>query len=510
MKKKLPSVFLRNYFKIYQAAAASNDGQRCMIAPHPLIREQLKKELDEFKKLASESSLGFMLKPRMNTRLGMNDALIFPGNVFPLGTSADRARSSSAANAARAPQTGTLRVIVVMVEFSDKRITTTKRQLQDLFFSTGLIPTGSVNEYFQEVTGGKISIAGEVVGPFLLPKKMSQYAHGESGTGNAIPNARTMAADAARMANASVDFSVYDNDHNGFVDAYIVVHAGRGAEETNNPGDIWSHKWLLPSAFNADGTKIFAYLTVPEDCKLGVCAHELGHLLFGFPDLYDTEIPGEGVGDWCLMGGGSWNNNGLTPAHPCAWCKAEQGWVTVINNSSNKAGVVLDDVKKSKQVYRLWKDGGPGNEYFLIENRQRTRYDKFLPGEGLLIWHVDDAMDNNTNENHYMVSLMQADGKKQLETGANRGDAADSWPGTLNKRNFTRATVPNSLSYGGLETSVQVKNISKVLGGKIKADLFVKAGPALSSKKAAKKVVKKAAPKTAKKAAKKAVYRKPK
>ena len=72
-------------------------------------------------------------------------------------------------------------------------------------------------------------------------------------------------------------------------------------------------------------TKIYAYLTVPEDCRIGVCAHELGHLLFGFPDLYDTDYTSEGVGNWCLMGGGSWNGGGDIPAHPSAWCKVEPG-----------------------------------------------------------------------------------------------------------------------------------------------------------------------------------------
>ena len=43
-------------------------------------------------------------------------------------------------------------------------------------------------------------------------------------------------------------------------------------------------------------------------------AHELGHLLFGFPDLYDTDYTSEGIGDWCLMAAGSWNGGGDTPA----------------------------------------------------------------------------------------------------------------------------------------------------------------------------------------------------
>jgi len=73
---------------------------------------------------------------------------------------------------------------------------------------------------------------------------------------------------------------------------------------TGSHDDIWSHKWVLAGGARAvDHTKIFAYLTVPEDCKIGVCAHELGHLLFGFPDLYDTDSSSEGIGNWCPDGG---------------------------------------------------------------------------------------------------------------------------------------------------------------------------------------------------------------
>ena len=56
----------------------------------------------------------------------------------------------------------------------------------------------------------------------------------------------TMARDAAVAADPAVNFAPYDNDGNGFVDAFIVVHAGSGGEETGNSGDIWSHKWTLP------------------------------------------------------------------------------------------------------------------------------------------------------------------------------------------------------------------------------------------------------------------------
>lgn len=478
MKKQQIPALLNNYIAIINAAAESNDGQRCMIGPSPELKKKLKADFKQVKRSLGSSVLSNLIKPLGKSRLGFNDALLQPGNVFALGTSANAVRTRSAS---RAPLRGNLKVAVILVDFSDKPMTTPKKRFNDLFFSEGVIPTGSVKEYYKEVTNGLITITGQVAGPFRMPKKLSEYAHGESGTGNATPNARTLAQDAAKAANPTIDFSTYDNDHDGYVDAFVVIHSGPGAEVTGSASDIWSHKWVLPEVYNADGTHIYAYLTVPEDCELGVCAHELGHLLFGFPDLYDIDYTSEGVGNWCLMAGGSWNNNGLTPAHPCAWCKVQQSWVTTINQSSNAANVVIDDVKTGYNVYRLWKDGGPGNEYFLAENRLQKKYDKYIPGEGLLIYHIDDAIEDNSNEQHYKVAVMQADGKQQLEKGINGGDAGDVWPGTSKKKVFSRTSKPNSKSYGGLDTKVAIKNI-KFTSGKITADLYVKSGAATAKK----------------------------
>ncbi len=478
MKQVIPQL-LQQYQQIIDAANKSNDGNRCMIAPSPDLRKQLKDDLKKLKKQLGSNVLGNMLKPLGKTKVGYNDALLRPGSSFPLGMSASKVKSV-AAN--RSPLQGILRVIVVLVDFSDKAFTHTKKQFQDLFFSEGVLATGSVKEYYKEVTNGKVNIAGEVVGPYRMPKTLAAYAHGESGVGDSLPNARTLAHDAAKAANNAVNFAQYDNDHDGYVDAFVVIHAGRGGEETGKGGDIWSHKWVLPNVYNADGTHLYAYLTVPEDCKLGVCAHELGHLLFGFPDLYDVDYTSEGIGDWCLMAGGSWNNGGLTPAHPCGWCKAQQNWVNTITLSSNKKNVSIQDVKDSKTIYRLWKEGSSGNEYFLAENRTKKKYDKFLPGEGLLIYHIDDAIDSNSNELHYKVALLQADGKRQLEGGVNRGDKGDVWPGTSNKHTFSSSSKPNSKSYGNIKTGVAIRQIKKT-GGIVTADMFVKAGPALVSSK---------------------------
>jgi immune inhibitor A len=451
------TAFLQQIIHIYREARLSHDPDRCMVAPHPDLRERIKSTLSS---LATTGGLPSALRLRAvePRAIGFNDGVIIPPEEFPLGTAPSLMRSAAARLAS--PLRGTVRVIVVLVEFSDKPMTQSRKHFEDLFFSLGVLPKKSVREYYREATHGLIDIQGDVVGPYRLPQSLKTYANGASGTGSAKPNAQTMARDAVIAADPDVDFTPYDNDGNGYVDAFIVIHAGPGGEVTGNSDDIWSHKWTLDGGARAvDRTQIFAYLTVPEDCRIGVCAHELGHLLFGFPDLYDTDYSSEGIGNWCLMAGGSWGGGGDTPVHPCAWCKANQGWVAVDNRRTDGA-VNVADVKASNTVLRLWNSGNSGNEYFLLENRQQTGFDVSLPAGGLLIWHIDESQATNTDEHHYKAALMQADGKRDMERNVNRGDGGDVYPGTSNNKTFNATSNPNSKSYGNVDSCVAVTGIA--------------------------------------------------
>ena len=53
----------------------------------------------------------------------------------------------------------------------------TKERMEDLFFSTGKLSTGSVTEYYKEVSNGKVAFTGEVFGPYTMSQTMSYYAN---------------------------------------------------------------------------------------------------------------------------------------------------------------------------------------------------------------------------------------------------------------------------------------------------------------------------------------------
>jgi hypothetical protein len=162
-----------------------------------------------------------------------------------------------------------------------------------------------------------------------------------------------------------------------------------------------------------------------------------------------------------------------------AWCKVQLGWVTPTVVSSYLPHQPIRKAETTPEVFRLWSQGQSGLQYFLVENRQKSGFDQRLPSGGLLIFHIDDSMPDNTDENHYMVDLEQADGLRSMNTGtSNRGDAGDPFPGGTNNRRFDGYTNPNSMNYMNQQTYVGVRNISDI-GDTMYADLDVGTRPYL-------------------------------
>jgi immune inhibitor A len=359
----------------------------------------------------------------------------------------------------------TLKPIVICVDFSDKVYSHDTSEFSPLLFSKDFaFPSGSMRDFYLENSYKKLDLVGGVTGWYRMPQPYSYYVWGENGLGHYPHNAQRLAEDAVNAADPYVNFADYDYNHDGWVDALIIVHAGPGAEETGSDDDIWSHKWNLPVVMTKDGVSMFTYNMDPEIqsgglVHMGFFAHEFGHTL-GLSDLYDWDYSSAGLGDWSIMAHGSWNNDGKTPAHLDAWCKYKLGWIDVDTLTANLTHTEILQAETSPKAYRLWTSGGGGSQYFLVENRQKTSFDSYLPGEGLLIYHVDETVANNNNENHYKVALEQADGNFDLENKVNRGDGGDPFPGWDNKRAFDDTTIPSSRDYGGGQTQVAVWNIS--------------------------------------------------
>jgi immune inhibitor A len=207
----------------------------------------------------------------------------------------------------------------------------------------------------------------------------------------------------------------------------------------------------------------------PEDGRVGVMTHELGHLLMGYPDLYDIDYSSAGTGKWDLMAAGSWNGGGDRPAHPSAWCKLQSAWVAPVDIFNAAQSVRIQPYESNNLVYRLPVGRVGGSEYFLLSNRQRIGFDDQLPGSGLIIEHCDDTRTNNTDETHYLVDVEQGDGRRDLNLNANAGDTSDPFP-SFGNAEFTANSRPNSLAYDGSDPQISVTAITR-LGVDITAEI---------------------------------------
>lgn len=381
---------------------------------------------------------------------------------------------------------GSINILTILVDFSDQ-----VAQVMPIFYDTLVYidVSGSVVNYYKEVSYNTLLITTidlpSTLGWQRAPQTLLYYADGEYGLGSYPQNAQKLVEDAVDAIDPFVDFSLYDNDLDGYVDGLIVVHAGQGAEYTGDVNDIWSHKWGIAPRLK-DGVYVYTYSMEPEywimpgDMTCGVYCHELGHV-FGLPDLYDTDYSSEGIGKWSLMASGSWNGSlGNSPAHLDAWSKVQLGFVTPDVITVDQFDVSIPAIENSQAIYKLWTNGSPASEYFLVANRQQTGYDTYLPGSGILIWHIDDSQSNNDSEwwpgcgwsIHYEVALVQADNQWHMEHAINQGDSGDPYPGTSNNRTIDGTSSPSSNSYGGIETNVSVTNISNS-GTNMTADLGV-------------------------------------
>jgi immune inhibitor A len=398
------------------------------------------------------------------------------------------------------------KAVVILVDFSDNVAdveTYPPSHYQDLLFSEGTYPTGSMRDYYLENSYGGFRITGSVSVWVRVQLTYDYYVNNQRGLGAYPQNAQRLAEDAVAAADPYVDFSQFDSDgpdgipnsgdDDGYVDALFIVHAGPGYEETGDPGDIHSHQWFLKTPAIVDGVTAKLYTMEPENGKVGVFCHEYGHIL-GLPDLYDLDYNGRGLGYWSVMALGSWGNGGNTPVHFDAWSKRKLRFSASLMLSSNTTGLSMACAELSRNSLPLWTNGMYDEEYFIVEYRQPILFDSYIGGGGLVIYHVDEAMDDNNDQCcgsgsvHALVAVEQADGECDLENNYNSGDPGDPFPGSggTNNPNYTFdfLSTPSSADYDGNDTQVAVRNISEYVdpyyGSMVSMDVTVETHPAIA------------------------------
>jgi len=318
---------------------------------------------------------------------------------------------------------------VILMDFTTRPATMSRADVAAREFGLGSAP--SVRQYYREVSSNQFELGGDVFDWVHSARSRvyysTEYGFNVDSSAHGTPyDANVWGAihEAVALADPHVDFSRYDSDHDGVVDAAIFVFAGAGAEETGSPIDFWSHKFDLRQSYGSyapatpgvglmtdDGVAIGPYVVVPDVGEIGVWCHEFGHIL-GLPDIYYTHSTTEGeayadpMGFFDIMDYGEWlsaptaNPEDAVPGSlPCdmsAWCKYTLGWLGGSTDSSATASdsafdVTLPPIEThpagTPGAVRLlanpggadWTPNGLGNgRYFLIENRQNIGFDRGL------------------------------------------------------------------------------------------------------------------------------------
>ncbi len=337
----------------------------------------------------------------------------------------------------------------------------------DLFNTRGYAANGalgSVRDYFDEVSYGKIEIVSLVTRWLRLPRASSYY--GRDGHFTADVAAREMIQDAVAALNSGASGLTIAGGRVNDLQIHILTILHSGAEQAYvanamTPSAIWSHQGSLATAVTNSGLSFQRYLTASalgvdraSPPELGLLCHSIAQYL-GSPALHDYPAAGFAVGTWDLMGLGAWGASGNAatarrPVHIAAYGKARMGFLTPEVTASEQ-GRSIADAARNPVAHKV---SGNASEYFLLENRAAPSdsFDRDLAtygSAGLLVWHVDEsAFSTDANRLlHPLVKLEEADSDDALGLMTARIAAGDSWKaGLVPSGNFSDTTTSTSAS----------------------------------------------------------------
>ena len=330
----------------------------------------------------------------------------------------------------------TKHVLVILAQYKDVPFKHSREKFVDMLTKERYDhngATGSAMEYFNAQFGNSVDFSFEVSEIVTLPSNRKYYGENKIDGQDARP--AEMIYDACRLADQSIDFSLYDDDNDGYVDNVFVFFAGGDEAELFEQEDlIWSHAWYMASggglALELDGKSIDRYACTAELsynalAGIGTFCHEYSHT-FGLPDFYDTDYDENGwsAGLWCwtsLMDGGNMNNHSNTPPFYNAIERELLDIADPILIERNGT-YTLKPLHSSNEFYRV--NTETSGLYYLIECRKQTDWDRYIKGSGMLIYKVDKTpkrqrrwvIDNTVNAyaEQQCADLVEADGRIDL------------------------------------------------------------------------------------------------
>lgn len=306
------------------------------------------------------------------------------------------------------PEGRRLTYLAVPVQFKDVKFTT---ENPTEFFSNLLNQrgyscdgaTGSVADYFNENFGGAYSFSFTVANVVTLDKELSYYGHRNATDADANVEELVISV-CESLSRSGIDLSQYDNNSDGYIDNIAIIFAGADEAQSANPNCIWPRRGDLSyKNILYGGVKPGSYTCTPElNCNgptgelypatIGLFCHEFAHTL-GLPDLYDANGEVEGLapalyGSLSIMDYGCYLNRGRTPPYFNSLEREILGIGEVVELVAGEK-YSLSGVGAEKRLYRLSTE--TGGEYFLIECRNRERWDRYCGADGIVVYHIDKS-----------------------------------------------------------------------------------------------------------------------
>lgn len=408
-----------------------------------------------------------------------------PKGIKPKRTEASLISRAPSANHAspQEPIVGERRALVILMQYSDLAFKKSKEEFEELFNVTNYIEggaTGSVRDFYHFASQGQLDYISDVYGPYTSKNPMRYYGANAS-SGGSDSNPMELCIEAIRSLPESIDFSLYDNDDDGLVDNVHIIFAGYGEEAGASSDAIWAHEFPHRIALrNEVGYSFAGYSCSPElrgnrgsnITYIGVICHELGHAL-GAMDYYDTNYATggeyEGTGQWDIMASGSWNDNGKTPCNFNPYVRSTVfGWNTQVTLSPDQhISMPRMETNNSEQsiIYRM--ETGSNGDYFLLENRQKYKFDAALPGEGLMIYHVHPNIDRYSTTNTvnatspqglYPVCAAYSEPSKKKYGNVNSAECP--FPGSKSVKFFSPTSSPAAVAWNGSAAKVSIAYIT--------------------------------------------------
>jgi len=356
--------------------------------------------------------------------------------------------------------TGAKKALVILVNFSDVQFAEAhdnalyQRIANEVGFNEGNF-VGSMYDYFYAQSEGKFELTFDVLGPVTVSNTQSYYGSNDF-EGNDLHPEEMVKEAVEQIKDQVTDWRQYDWDSDGYVDQVYVIYAGNGEADGGADTTIWPHAWSLSySGIGAvtvgENLKVDSYACGSElDGSnkidgIGTMCHEFSHCL-GYPDFYDTDYSGgQGMSDWDLMDSGSYNGDGYCPAGYTGYERWMAGWKEPIELNMGEASIEnMKGLQDGGEFYIMYNDGHT-NEYYMLENRTKSGWDKALPGSGLLIIHVDyDATiwawnQPNDDPNHQRMTWIPSDGSYNFT-----GYGGNKYPTGLSKDPYPNATSGNN------------------------------------------------------------------